>query len=986
MAARASRPDERGDPCWRAEDVVGAPDRLALWRDAVAKGNEGVFRTVTGWRGIDVEIQAARLAPVRLVEGAPLPDWVHRFLALLDDSGVLAAETPSEIVERLAAHACRRIEAQSAVAGLAADAVACLRRQAAAGIDSLLRPSAQSVQPPPGPDGFGVLFRRCPVLARLLVEFLERWTTATAETLDRLAADRPSIVATLFEGRDPGPVTAVSDDNADPHDGCRRVLAITFADGRRLVYKPRSLAVDVAVAALVEWLAARDRGFDLRVPRALNRGTHGWCAFIAHRPAADSEEEGAFYRRCGRLLALCYAIDINDLHYENIIAQGGWPVPIDLETALTPLLGGPDALAAEEKINEALGALAFGVLRTGLLPSWMTAGRMPIDMGGISDPRDPAAARLHRPTAGRIEPILARHARAIADGFLAGCRTMLDRRAELLAPDGPLAALSDAPLRFLFRNTQLYAQLLRRSLMVDATGDAADRDIVLEKVARALCLSVERPAHAGLVDAEKRALEALDVPRFQILADGRTLFDHTGPLGEVPVAATALERARTRLQRMTESAVARQERILVLALQARVAATADALPPLPVPQTDEAQADQAPADARVAAAVMLARRTEADVFFKSDDGMVWTSLFHWAEHDLFLPRGHDSSLGYGGMGTALLFAALHPLDAGHPWADRCRAALRPIIAGLDLPAAAERYRKVRHDPGLISGVAGIAGGLARAGALIAWPEATDAAERLARRLLGDRALADYDALAARDGLAGAVLGLSMLEDALPGRGWLEAAIGAGQVLDARATPVGLAALATARGRASAGVPDGPAGVALAALALLKRTGEAVWGDLAIRALKAAPAADVLARWDRGGGALAVRAMAVDAGLPVSPPEEAALAGLVAVDTLADPVLHGRAGAAAILEIVGASMARPDLSARAAAIDADLAARAMADGLRLFRHDIQGGAPAGLCHGRAGIALRLLRHVPGGMPDPLFGSAFAFAPANPRDHR
>ena len=47
---------------------------------------------------------------------------------------------------------------------------------------------------------------------------------------------------------------------------------------------------------------------------------------------ASEEEIRRYYRRTGHLLCLVYALNGSDFHYENLIADGEHPVPIDLET------------------------------------------------------------------------------------------------------------------------------------------------------------------------------------------------------------------------------------------------------------------------------------------------------------------------------------------------------------------------------------------------------------------------------------------------------------------------------------------------------------------------------------------------------------------------------------------------------------------------------------------------------------------------------
>ncbi|HEY0698912.1 MAG TPA: DUF4135 domain-containing protein, partial [Micromonospora sp.] len=98
------------------------------------------------------------------------------------------------------------------------------------------------------------LLERYPVLARLLAQSVEHFLDATVELLERYVADRAALVGTLLDGTDPGPLVGVGTGLGDPHRRGRSVAVLDFADGRRVVYKPRDLAVHRHVNEMVDWL------------------------------------------------------------------------------------------------------------------------------------------------------------------------------------------------------------------------------------------------------------------------------------------------------------------------------------------------------------------------------------------------------------------------------------------------------------------------------------------------------------------------------------------------------------------------------------------------------------------------------------------------------------------------------------------------------------------------------------------------------------
>src|SRR5437764_13992984 len=132
--------------------------------------------------------------------------------------------------------------------------------------------------------------RESPVLARHAVVDLELFREATVEVFSHLAADWPAIVERFFGGHDPGPLTALDGGAGDRHRRGRSVRILTFASGARLVYKPRSLAVEGHSQELLAWVnaAGGHRGF--RTLAVLDRGEYGWMEFAAAAPCESREE------------------------------------------------------------------------------------------------------------------------------------------------------------------------------------------------------------------------------------------------------------------------------------------------------------------------------------------------------------------------------------------------------------------------------------------------------------------------------------------------------------------------------------------------------------------------------------------------------------------------------------------------------------------------------------------------------------------------
>ncbi|HEU5368698.1 MAG TPA: type 2 lanthipeptide synthetase LanM [Ktedonobacterales bacterium] len=206
------------------------------------------------------------------------------------------------------------------------------------------------------------------VLAHQHVQTIDHWVAANLEMMDHLCADWQKIRATFAPEDDPGLLLEVGSKAGDRHRGGRSVLLLRFSSGWRLVYKPKSLAIDCHFQGLLCWLNACGAEPPLQPLRVLECGTYGWSAFVAEAACGSEEEVQRFYERQGAYLALLYVLEGTDLHCENVIAAGEYPMLVDLETLFQPRIPMEEVLGATEPAFE---ALQRSVGRVGLLPHRM---------------------------------------------------------------------------------------------------------------------------------------------------------------------------------------------------------------------------------------------------------------------------------------------------------------------------------------------------------------------------------------------------------------------------------------------------------------------------------------------------------------------------------------------------------------------------------------------------------------------------------------
>ena len=380
-----------------------------------------------------------------------------------------------------------------------------------------------------------------PVLARVLGESCRQGVEGHLELLARLAEDRESLVTGLFDGRDPGALTAI-DPAGDPHRGGRSTATLTFADGRRLVYKPRSLDLHSHFNELVGWLNDK-AGLGIRTVGLLPRDGYGWSEYVVHQACSDLAEVRRFYHRQGALLALLYVLDGTDMHYENLIAVGEQPVLVDVETLFHPSHGPARALSRDP----AYRALLSSVYRTALLPLLVSGEHGVADLSGLGGDADATAptsvvdwadagldsmhlvrrpGRTHgarnRPQldGADIEP--RDHEIALLTGFRAAYEAIAWHRDELIGADGLVGRCATDQIRFVPRSTSLYTGLLDEATHPDALRDAAGRSQLLD-----LLWDADEALHV-VVPYELADLWAGDVPLFTARPDSRDVWASDG--------------------------------------------------------------------------------------------------------------------------------------------------------------------------------------------------------------------------------------------------------------------------------------------------------------------------------------------------------------------------------------------------------------------------------------------------------------------------
>jgi type 2 lantibiotic biosynthesis protein LanM len=675
------------------------------------------------------------------------------------------------------------------------------------------------------------ILQEYPVLARQLTICIDRWVAVSLEFLQHLCGDWELIRATFTPDIDPGVLTEVHSGAGDSHRDGRSVIVAKFSSGFQVVYKPRSLSLDIHFQELLTWTNNRGNHPPLRTLDICDRGTYGWVEFVEAQTCSSKEEIQRFYERQGAYLAILYGLEATDFHNENLIAAGEHPVLLDLEALFHPRAGGADLKQADQLASNTLGYSVYGI---GLLPHrmWSNDEFAGIDISGLgtsegqltphqiprwegvgTDEMKLTRKRVEMPGA-QNQPTLngetvnvLDYAEEISSGFTNMYCLLWQHREELLAENGLLASFAGDTVRVIVRATRTYATLLAESFHPDMLRNALDRDRLFDRLWLA---TVHLPHLTKLISTEREDLLKGDIPLFTTRPESKDLYASSGQKIADFLDESSLVSVQRRVQQLSEADLQRQLWIIRASLTSLYLSTEEVKEHSSYNLTESLTIADFQSLLLAARAVgdrleNLALRGEQDA---SWIGLTLVNHRHWS----VAPLGYDL---YDGLPGVILFLAyLGAIASEDRYTNLARSALQTLQKQL------EQSRSWIEQIGSFSGWGGIIYTLTHLGTLWHQPELIAQAESLVELLPPliekDR---QFDIIG---GAAGGIISLLNLHRCSSSASTLAAAIQCGDRLLANAQSMDRGCgwiIPTVSTKPLAGCSHGNAGIAWALLEL-----------------------------------------------------------------------------------------------------------------------------------------------------------------------
>lgn len=402
--------------------------------------------------------------------------------------------------------------------------------------------------------------------ARVLSTLCLFWQSEIVKLMTRLSKDFEEIKE-LLESKGEGLEAASLVANiqslemslSDPHDGGKTVVIVSFSNGDRVVYKPKSLLTEHSFSALIEWFNEHLGEILLKSLPVIEKGEYGWASYIAHQ-ACDSEEKlQRFYVRLGMLSAVLYMLRGMDYHHENLIAHNEYPYFIDHEMLFYPVYVDPvNNLIEDTSISGIQSGYYESVLNTRLYPIVET--RIDGTLGDVSavGAYSRGEANTHLPFIDSCNVDYYQYRDCMINGFSEVYRTIMQYRDELLKPGGAIDVFSTSKLRFNVRSTSTYLSINRSCMVPEALRSGVDfcNRINVLRVNFPPIFSQGLPPEMRL--EELKMLCNLDVPKFDILATDTALRSRDGRTLEKIFMHSGKALVEQRIRDMSEAELARQ--------------------------------------------------------------------------------------------------------------------------------------------------------------------------------------------------------------------------------------------------------------------------------------------------------------------------------------------------------------------------------------------------------------------------------------------
>ena len=172
--------------------------------------------------------------------------------------------------------------------------------------------------------------KKYPVMTDLLIRKIRDYINYVNEILQHFYQDRETISKEFHIEQNAMKITKISFNQDEEHFPGRMVARVRLKGGQKIYYKPHSLLLTERYQKIENWLWEK-MGLEESRHLVVSGDDYGWEQEVTEAACKCTKEIKEFYYRCGAECCLTYVLGMTDIHMDNVIAHGKYPVIIDTE-------------------------------------------------------------------------------------------------------------------------------------------------------------------------------------------------------------------------------------------------------------------------------------------------------------------------------------------------------------------------------------------------------------------------------------------------------------------------------------------------------------------------------------------------------------------------------------------------------------------------------------------------------------------------------
>ncbi len=176
----------------------------------------------------------------------------------------------------------------------------------------------------------GEFLKKYPVMTDLLIRKIGDYINYVNEILQHFYQDRETISKEFHIEQNAMKIIKISFNQDEEHFPGRMVARVGLKGGQRIYYKPHSLLLTEKYQKIENWLWEK-MGLEKSRHLVVSRDDYGWEQEVTEAECKCTKEIKEYYYRCGAECCLTYVLGMTDIHMDNVIAHGKYPVIIDTE-------------------------------------------------------------------------------------------------------------------------------------------------------------------------------------------------------------------------------------------------------------------------------------------------------------------------------------------------------------------------------------------------------------------------------------------------------------------------------------------------------------------------------------------------------------------------------------------------------------------------------------------------------------------------------